>query len=205
MDLEKIEKQLKGAPSTSESDTEKARRLTAESELLTDFEDVLEGAISDVILKRHNELKDLDKARIDKAIAEAEKAGDKWSADTLKTYNEALKTRYIYTTGGSTKIDKDTIKADNQKLAADGEDGAKVIFTEMTGLKDEAAEKDDIANQLFPPTGRARATDYSSLSDQQKFQVDEIYRKRIDQFNNMLNDQKAGLETTAIQSMLALS
>lgn len=205
--LNEIDKKITDLPPAADADKEKAARLAAESDLLLQLEDVLSDSISEVLLKRHEELKDLEEARIKKAIEEATKAGDAWSVQALEKYSEALKTRYIDSTNKNIVTHKDTIRDDAVTLAHDGENGAKEIFSEITGMEDEAAEKDKIATELFSPPAASGArrviTRYSSLTDVQKHQADETYKQRVEKLNELFDKNKEGLEATIIKSVFA--
>lgn len=189
-----INGKIEAADSSQEAMQERSQRLAEESNIITKLEGVLSGSIEDLLVQRHGELVILEGARLDKAIGEAQKAGDKWKEEALKKQKETMKTRWIDITNKKTITHKNNLQKDGQKVAQDGEDGAKEVYAECIGYStNEITEKNKIAKELFGTRSR--------LTDSEKEQVNRTYKDRQEKFNVLYSEQGDAFKTKLLSDL----
>lgn len=187
-DLVKQQREEKESDPDKKAKTEKR---AADKELLKkDLQEALAKAAAGFLTKKFNDAASDQKIILTAAQKEAEKNGEKWSADALKTINNILNngrwSEYHEDTGKWT-FDQAQIATDGKMLAARqarSEDGGKELVAGFIGYSlDEATEKNKIAAAQFG--GRA----YDALSDAEKAQADTLFTKRKTDFDKLYSEQ----------------
>ncbi len=197
-DLERVNEEIKTSDATPEAQMEKRKRISEETAIIEDIENIMSASVEEMLLARHAELIILENTRLNKAIEEAQKNGDKWQEEKLKLLKTNMETQWIDMTGKNTVTHKDTIKRHSQQLAQNGEDGAKQVFAESVGYDlDETTAKDALGHELFGFVGP-----YATLTDSQKEQVDITHKDRLAKFDSLYSSEGEAFKTRLLRSLV---
>ncbi len=175
------------------------KRAADKEKFKKDLQEALGKAVAGFLTKKFNDAASDQRIILTAAQKEAEKNGEKWSADALKTINNVLNgttvggvrtdgrwSTYNEATGKWT-FEQAQLATDGGMLAARharGEDGGRELMASFIGYSlDEATEKNKIAASQFG--GRA----YDALSDAEKVQADTVFNKRRADFDKLYNEQ----------------
>ncbi|GEM_PF-3900261 len=183
-ELDTIIADKRANPNTNERDSRNAR-LQAESDLVDEVENIFSESAQEVLLKRYEQLAELDEKGREKDAKEGITADDKAIAESMREnwikFDRETRTKSVSTV---------RIQEDMLTIAYKGEDGLKRLLLREMQLQ---IPKLDASGNPIPGAFEdlyERETyeniDLNRLTEEQKKRLDDAYNKHADTYRNKL-------------------